>query len=190
MHIKTLFLSFILAASFTSSAEAVTLTFDDVSIGELADGYGGISGWSQIGSVYQSWGEGLGENLFYGSMGEIRFDNGPVVFEGSYYKAYAIDTNNPVTSFSLFYQGELVHTILDPLAPLQLEWVASGYSGLVDKIYIRGGGEGFAIDNFKYSQASTVVPEPATPLLLLAGLGTLTLTRRKKTRMNRSALEG
>jgi len=58
--------------------------------------------------------------------------------------------------------------------------VASGYAGLVDRIFIRGGGEGFAIDNFTYSQGISAVPVPAASLLFLSGLSLFGLMRRKQ----------
>ena len=119
----------------------------------------------------------IGERWFYGSNGELRFDNAPVVFEGTYYQSYASDQNNPITSIELFYQGQLVHSILDPIASTNLVWVASGYSGLVDKIYLHGGGEGFSIDNLTYSIAA--VPEPSSYMLFLSGLSILGFIRRK-----------
>ena len=82
----------------------------------------------------------IGMRSFYGSSGELSFDNAPVVFEGTYYKTYSADSTNPIASIELYYQGLLVHSILDPISPLGLVWVASGYSGLVDKIYLRGVG--------------------------------------------------
>lgn len=73
-----------------------------------------------------------------------------------------------------------MHSILDPLAPLGLEWVASGYSGLVDTIKFQGGREGFAIDNLTY-EVTTTVPEPGSFVLLLSGIGAVGIcTRRRK----------
>lgn len=180
MRTKIALLSFILATSYTSVAQATTVNFEDIDSGSPSNGYGGISGWS-FGSVGPSFGDGIGENVFYGYEGELVFDTAPIVFEGSFYKSYAANRVEPVTSFSLYYQNQLVHTIVDPLAPLQLVWVASGYSGLVDKIFIRGGGEGFSIDNFTYSQGVSAVPLPASSLLFVSGLGILGLMRRKQT---------
>ena len=179
MRTKIALLSFILAASFTTAAKATIVTFEDIDSGAPSNGYGGISGWD-FGSVRSSFGDGIGEKLFSGYEGELVFDDAPIIFEGSFYKSFAASQDNPVTSFSLYYQNQLVHTIIDPLAPLQLVWVASGYAGLVDRIFIRGGGEGFAIDNFTYSQAISAVPVPAASLLFLSGLSFLGLMRRKQ----------
>jgi hypothetical protein len=57
-------------------------------------------------------------------------------------------------------------------------WVASGYSGLVDKVYIRGGLEGYSIDNLTYSVAA--VPEPETYAMFLLGFGLIGLMHRRR----------
>lgn len=173
----------LLALAFAMPSHATVVTFEDIDPASLVDGYGGISGWNAAGSIQSGTGEGVGDYLFYGMEGEISFDSAPVVFEGTYYKAYATDPNAPpITGIELFYQGTLVHSLLDPRAPLGLLWVASGYTGLVDKIFFRGGGEGFAIDNLTYTQAPSQVPAPAAIPLFLSGLGAFAFVagRRKK----------
>lgn len=175
----------LLALAFTVPSYATVVTFEDIDPSSLADGYGGISGWNAAGSIQPGTGEGVGDYLFYGMEGEIRFDNAPVIFQGSYYKAYATDPDAPpITGIELFYQGTLVHSLLDPRAPLGLEWIASGYAGLVDRIFFRGGGEGFAIDNLTYVQAPSQVPVPASIPLFLSGLGIFAFAsnRRKQSK--------
>lgn len=172
-------LSICLLSGVAQAAQTV-VTFEDINTspsnsplyetGDIFDGYNGITGWNLVGQAWKYDETGvIGEKYFYGSEGELSFDNAPVVFEGTYYKSYAADPVNPITSIELYYQGLLVHSVLDPRAPLGLAWVASGYSGLVDKLYIRGGGEGFSIDNLTYSTAA--VPEPETYAMFLVGLG-------------------
>lgn len=177
---------------------STVLTFEDVTVeyqtsplygtADLADGYGGMTGWSNIGQV---WGtpagsginEAIGNQWFYGSTGELVFNQAPVVFEGTYYKSYAANPDSPITSIELYYQDKLVRSILDPRASSgSLVWLSSGYSGLVDKVLIRGGGEGFAIDNFTYSVAA--VPEPNNMALLFAGLAIVLLQRPRKSELS------
>lgn len=175
----------LLALAFAMPSYATVVTFEDIDPANLVDGYGGISGWNATGSIQSGTGEGVGDYLFYGMEGEIRFDNAPVIFQGTYYKAYATDPDAPpITGIELFYQGALVHSLLDPRAPLGLEWVASGYSGLVDRIFFRGGGEGFAIDNLTYIQAPSQVPVPAAIPLFLSGLGVFALASNRRKQPN------
>lgn len=196
MKTRNLLVASVLSACLTpgiaQSAQTV-VTFEDVQTfpssspvyetGQVADGYGGISGWSLFGEAWKildpAYGDGqIDTNFFYGSSGELIFDNAPVVLEGMYYKSYSADPVNPITSIELYYQGQLVHGILDPRAPLGMVWVASGYAGLVDKINIYGGGEGFSIDNLTYS--TSPVPESKTYAMFLAGLGLIGLPRNRQ----------
>jgi hypothetical protein len=184
-------LSIFLLSSPAQAAQTI-VTFEDVATsatssplyatGDVADGYKGISGWSAAGQVWEfldgtDFGE-IGARFFYGTSGELRFDLAPVVFEGTFYQSYAADPFNPITSFELYYKGQLVHSILDPLANAGMVWVASGYSGLVDKVYIRGGLEGYSIDNLTYSVAA--VPEPETYAMFLLGFGLIGLMHRRR----------
>jgi hypothetical protein len=183
-------LSIFLFSGTTQAAQTVA-TFEDIdtvsttsplyATGNVEDGYNGISGWDSIGQAWEyldgTDNGAIGVRSFYGSTGELSFDNAPVVFEGTYYKAYSVDTENTLASIELYYQGLLVHSIFDdPNASMGMAWVASGYSGLVDAIYIRGGGEGFSIDNLTYSTAA--VPEPETYAMFLAGLGLVGFLKR------------
>lgn len=156
--------------SVTQSYAAQTvITFEDVESGVMADGYGGLSGWQSSGSVFANeFGEGVGRAYFYGQTGEFEFDAGPVIFQGAFYKSYAANSGEPTPSFSLYYQGQLVHQTLDPHFPLQLQWLESGFAGLVDKLIIHGGGEGYSIDNLTYT--ITPVPVPGAIGLFASGL--------------------
>lgn len=178
MHIKTLYLSFILAVSFSSAAQAVTVTFEDIPNQQLYDGYGGISGWNEAGQLSSSSvNTGIGDYWFHGWGGELRFDSAPIIFEGVYYQFWGGDAAGQY-SYSLYYQNQLVYSDpLDPNRPFNPYWLTSNYSGLVDKIYFYGTPDGIVLDNLTYSIAA--VPEPSTYVLLLGGLGVLGLMRRK-----------
>jgi hypothetical protein len=161
-------------------ASQTIVTFEDVAPGVVADGYAGISGWERSGSVFANeFGEAVGTAYFYGQTGELDFDAGPLIFQGAFYKSYAADSGEPTPSFSLYYQGQLVHQTLDPHVPLELQWLESGYAGLVDKLIIHGGGEGYAIDNLTYTITS--VPVPGAMGLFVSGLmGLMFSTRRSR----------
>lgn len=185
-------ISVAMALGLSCSVNAAVVTFEDTGLsgsgglylGKPDDGYGGISGWSSLGEwqgVYESWGEGVGNYLLY-SQDQLRlsFDAAPVVFQGTYFKSYATDysAGSPV-AIELYFHGALVHSILDRPLGGALEWLASGYSGLVDGIVLRGGGEGFGIDNLTYEVSA--VPLPAAWVLFSGGgAALLGLGRRRK----------
>jgi len=175
MYIIKLLLPFILTALFCSTAQAVTVTFEDIPNHQIEDGYGGISGWNEAGQLSSS-STGIGDYWFHGWGGELRFDSAPVIFEGVYYQSWGGDTNLP--SYSLYYQNQLVYS--DPLDPNQPSpyWLASNYTGLVDKIYFYASSDGIVLDNLTYSIAA--VPEPSNYILMLGGLVALGFVRRKQ----------
>lgn len=169
-----------LDATAPANASQIVITFEDIAPGEINDGYGGVSGWNAAGNVViNDYNEGVGKAYFYGQEGELRFDNGPVIFAGAFYKSYAADPSAATPGFSLYYHDQLVFETLDPHYPLSLEWLPSGYAGLVDKIFIHGGGEGYAIDNLTYTMAA--VPVPGAALLFASVLTgfSLSASRRK-----------
>lgn len=182
----------VLALAGASAAEATptVVTFENLGQIPITDGYGGISGWRDVGSVRENNFIPGGQGLYsFGGFntapndgighedgeGGLHFLNGPVVFEGAYF--FNADVPAGIeTGILLYYQGQLVHRIADPLAS-GMEWVASGYQGLVDTLYFAAGYDGFMIDNLTYSNAS-VVSEPTMPLILASSLGLLAFFRR------------
>ncbi|PPD35030.1 MAG: hypothetical protein CTY19_02700 [Methylomonas sp.] len=168
--------------SVSAQSAQVVLTFEDVPNYQLSDGYGGISGWEysgQLGSHYLPESpDNLGEYFFHGwNGGELSFDQGPVIFEGMYYNNWGGD--NPV-SYELYFQGKQVYAApFDWLTqPLEPYWLASGYTGLVDKIHFyTSSSDGILIDNFTYS---TVVPLPGAMGIFSMGLGLWTLLRNRR----------
>lgn len=184
MTMKQVLWAATLSLGISMSANAAVVTFEDISPNDLADGYGGISGWASLGGPGISDTDlgGNGHKAFYGHEGMVSFDNAPVVFQGTLYKSYAAPQDEPpITAIELYFHGALVHSIFDPRAPLGLEWLASSYTGLVDKIYFRGGLEGFAIDDLTYEVSNvSPVPLPATWLMFTGGMAMLGLARRRK----------
>lgn len=187
----------LLGLTMASAVEAVPMvvTFEDLGQNTIADGYGGISGWGgDGGSVRENRyiPGGQGQYAYGGfnsapndgvglddGMGGLHFDLGGVIFEGAYF--FNADTPAGVdTGILLYYQGQLVHRIAAPVAA-GMEWVASGYQGLVDTLYFASGYDGYMIDNLTYSTVSHV-PEPSLPALLIGGLAVLGWSRRGQRR--------
>ncbi|QSA97793.1 VPLPA-CTERM sorting domain-containing protein [Methylococcus sp. EFPC2] len=179
---KQRLLASVLTLGLSMSAHASTVvTFEDISPNDLTDGYGGILGWASLGGVGIADKDlgGNGLKTFYGHEGMVSFDHSPVVFQGTYYKAYAVPQDEfPLTAIELWYQGKMVHSLQYLRSPLGLEWLASDYSGLVDKIYFRGGFEGFSIDDLTY-EAVSAVPLPASWMMFTGGLAVLGFVRRR-----------
>lgn len=182
-------LAALLTGATAAQASQVVVGFEDIGPDtgyQIPEGYGGISGWEEFGSllrysIYQSPYPELGGQYFgvhYGGA-ELRFDSGPVVFEGVDYQFVGYDSQ---VSFDLYYQDRLVYSApLDPEnQPDGIYRLASGYSGLVDKIFFHGTSDGVIIDNLTYSTASPV-PLPGAVWLFGGGLaGALFNVYRRK----------
>ena len=184
MKNKQQFIASLLALELSMSANASTVvTFEDISPNDLADGYGGISGWGALGGTGiddKAFG-GNGLYAFWGNEGMISFDQAPVVFRGTYYKAFPQqqDYQTPLTAIELWYQGSSVSSFQYTGAPLQsMVWLGSGYTGLVDHIYFRGGISGFSIDDLTYESVNSV-PIPASWALFVDGVALLGFAPRR-----------
>lgn len=171
----------ICSVSLSAHAQRTVITFEDGAnqAGNL-DGYHGISGWNALGSVSES-GYGTGIDAYYfhiQTSGELTFDDGPVVFEGMYYRSWL--TSGVTPSYDLFYQGSLVFTgyVDTNNQPAGLYWVDSGYSGKIDKIGFYAQSDGAVFDNFAFM--TTPVPEPLTSAMLLSGLALVGVCVKKR----------
>ncbi len=163
-------------------ASPIVVTFEDIGPDtnyQMPDGYGGISGWEAAGQWSDYYGTdrnpALGDHFFHGWGGELSFD-APVIFEGTYYNFWGSDRE---ISYSLYYQGQLVYSqALDPASqPFEPYWLASGYAGLVDKIFFYGTSDGIVIDNLTYSPV--VVPLPGAAWLFGGGVAMLAKRRSR-----------
>lgn len=176
-------LAVLLSGASAVHASQVVVTFENIDPstgGQISDGYGGISGWESVGNLHDypdAHDPLLGNYQFHGWGGELSFDNAPVVFEGTYYNLWGGDS---LISYSLYYQDQLVYSApRDPnYQPIDSYWLASGYSGLVDKIYFYGSSDGFVIDNLTYS-TTAAVPIPGAIWLFGSGLVGLMLRSRQ-----------
>ncbi len=111
---------------------------------------------------------------FFGESLPITTVSGPVLFDGAWFTGIA----EIQIQFHLYYLGARVGVsdalVLQPDQPAV--FLASGYSGPVDKITVEGYQGYFAMDNFTYAP----IPEPANYALLMAGLGGLGVVARKR----------
>lgn len=180
--------------AFSGLASATVLTFDDISTGGsvvgMPAGYGGFTWDSNIG-VYGTPQDPYNPksapnrvlfnyNCCVGVYGESDaiVNSGTVVFNGAYFSGYAI--GGPVY-FNLYDGGALVWTSGSLTPTSTPTFLASGYSGQVDKIGIVGNEGYFVMDNFTFNGSS--VPEPTSLLMLGSGaLGLAGILRRKLVR--------
>jgi hypothetical protein len=187
-----------------AAAHAVVVTFDDLSLSPndpIPDGYGGIN-WTTSPFIDFLWFEGASVDPLHPppsapavAYPRNGFDGGPVsfhflspaVFDGSY--VYAIADScagtcvNPVpqtVKFDLYLGGVLQHESATLIGNSDWQFLASGYSGLVDEVKVTRSLTQYTafIDNLTYSNP---VPEPQALVLLTIGLiGTGLLTRRRR----------
>ena len=171
-------------ASFLPSASATVLTFDDLGAdGVVPMNYGGLdwsaSSWFAFGAPQQPYTAHSGDYRVAAdfeaadSSTTISFGT-PASFQGAWFAGL----QGATVTFQLYLAGALVATsaTLDPGETPQ--FLASGYSGLVDKLVVASPSQGsYVMDDFSFTAA---VPEPQTYALLLAGLCALSIAARRR----------
>jgi hypothetical protein len=205
--VKKLGLAMLLAGAMAAPAAAAIVDFDDLSgMAVLTGSYGGInwggswrhydmvqapytpaSGTQRIYRNYSVWGVGDADIPFTFAS--------DVVFTGAFISGYA---SNPVT-FLLFNNGGLVHTSAAQTPSATPVFAASGYTGLVDEVRVRGR-QIVTLDNISYLLSGSSgdggndeplgpgVPEPASWAMLIAGFGLIgAMMRRRRLGMTGSA---
>jgi hypothetical protein len=180
-------------ALHAATAGAVLVTFDDLNLSAndpIPDGYQGINWTTTPVLVDFRWfpsasvdpihpsptppGTAYAHNAFGDVSASFRFLT-PEIFNGSYIYAIAdtcgasCPTHKPLTvKFDLYLGGVLKHESSTLNGNSDWQFLASGYSGLVDEVVIVKSSIQFAafMDNISYSEP---VPEPAIWALLFPG---------------------
>lgn len=164
----------------SASAGATVVTFDDLGGPDGAPVpavYAGIEwdpGWYQVVSdipAFPPHSPPVRIASEFGTSG-FNFIGGDRIFDGAWFAGlFSVE-------FQLYDDGILVHLS----APLQLlgdgsvEFLASGYSGEVDRVVVVGFPNGFVMDDVTYGGGGIdppppgEVPEPGAPALMLAGM--------------------
>jgi PEP-CTERM motif-containing protein len=187
-HVKRLlaFASLLFFVS-TGTAQAVTLTFDDLSgSGTLADGYGGINwggDWGYFDAFQDPYTPSSAPERIYSpntGSGEYSFDfvTPDQVFVGAYFSGYDLAT----VSFNLYNDGILVWTS-GSLAPSSTPtFLASGYGGPVDSVGVFSAlNDFYVMDDVTYNATlPEPIPEPTSILLVATGIAGAALRRRRR----------
>lgn len=187
MHVKQIAISALaamaLGAIVTTQARATVVTFDDlphVCCSFIPDGYGGIiwNGEWQSGPQSSPYNAESAPNVAVATVTNPEFDfSSPVTFNGAYFSG---PDGFSTVEFDLYLGGTLESTSGSLSTNSIPAFLASGYSGLVDKVVVADSfaADVFAMDNVTYNE----LPEPSTMTLVsTALLGFVALLRRKFT---------
>ena len=177
------------AALMPQAAQATIVNFDSLNgNGIVADGYGGItwdSNWT-FGDFFQPpYNPSSGATRIYsnydkftgGALSDIAFSfSAPVTFQGAFFSGRSGIGDVTV---SVFLAGVLKATTSLFSPNSVATFLASGYSGVVDKIVVHGNAGYYVMDDVTYASVSTV-PVPAALWLMLSGIAGLAGIRRAR----------
>jgi hypothetical protein len=176
-----------LLATAAGFASAEVLTFDDIgTYGTLPANYGGLdwsaSNWIAFGDTQDPYAAHSGDWRVATDFGSSDADSTihfatPAVFDGAWFSGYG----EAAVTFELYMGGALVASSLT-LSPTGVaSFLASGYAGLIDTVVVFSPLQAFyAMDDFTFHAPVAAVPEPQTWALMLAGLGLVSVVRRKR----------
>ncbi|MDY0056046.1 MAG: PEP-CTERM sorting domain-containing protein [Methyloversatilis sp.] len=160
-----------LALTVALPAQAVTVV-DFENVFQLEDGYGGLSGWNELGSLNS--GALPGEQRFHGGTGSLTFDQGGVRLLGMDFVTW---TGDLMGGFRLFNDGVQVYEYMQAEWLNDPYWLDIPYAGPVDRIDFISSSDGFLMDNLTYTAA---VPEPGQLALMLGGLALTGLVAHRR----------
>ena len=170
-------------------ASAAVLSFDDI-VG--ADGYaavptnyGGLdwsaAGWSAFSGAQAPYTPHSGDGRITTAWGSddassvIRF-LAPTVFDGAWFAGFG----DASVSFQMFLGGQLVASSTALGLSETPAFLSSGWNGAIDAVVVSSAYQAFYVmDDFSFQDA-TDVPEPGTLAMVLAGLGLMVRTARRR----------
>jgi hypothetical protein len=178
-----------------ASADPIVVSFDDLVGGDRVEeavplGYGGIdwfNSWNHYGlsqppyTAHSIPQRVYSRNYVTGSVREnfFAFLAPNQIFLGAWFAGYSIFNGVPsFVQFSLYNDGQLAH-ISAPLVPTGTPtFLDAAYNGSVDMVGVVSNTPGWVMDDVTYGPMAAT-PEPATLLLLSAGLAGLATRRRR-----------
>ena len=183
MNLKQIAMSAAAASAMifaAAGANATVVTFDDLVGSGTLTTYAGINWapgqWQYYDSSQPPYNPSSNYERVYDFTSNGEFDfSGPVVFNGASFSGYPDAT----VQFQLSLGGSVVWTsgMLSPNGTPM--FLASGYSGLVDKVEVLSPRpDFFVMDDVTYNAGG--VPEPATWALMLGGFGLAGVTLRRR----------
>lgn len=191
MRFRSLSVGVVLAALFAMPVQAqTTLNFDDLTGAACAGVQGGmgvyqgvdfLGQWSCYSDPQDPYNAASGTNRLYTagtdgyhSSGSFSFA-GPVQFLGASFSGYGFES----VTFDLYLASTLVHTSSSLTMSSTPTFLASGYTGAVDRVTVRGVDPQypfFVMDDVQYAS----VPEPASFVLVASGLAGLAAVKRRR----------
>lgn len=180
--------SFIRSCAFSAAmalcapfASATVLDFDDIvgsdGFASVPGNYGGLD-WSGSGlSVFTGEQAPFTAHSGQGRVTTDWIDGGPVastirflaptVFKGAWFAGYGDST----VRFDLYFDGQLVASSESLQLAESPAFLKAGWDKAIDTVVVSSGFQAsYVMDDFSFDRVS-VVPEPASALLVLVGLG-------------------
>ena len=181
------------------AAEAAVIGFDDIPIGPpapIASDYQGFYWDDQWGvesdyvytKIYEnSYGAPSAENAAFNwcGMESVSLTAGSHFdFVGAYFTSWAGEDeeewySSTTITIEGYKNGSFVDSVTAELSFNQYDWIGANFAGVDELVFVSSGDlKWWLMDNFTYNAAP--VPEPATVLLLGAGLVGLISVRKKR----------
>ena len=168
------------ALALAAPASAIVIDFDDL-VGQapMQDGYGGVSDWTSGAWWHYDWDQppyfphSPPTRLYsLDPSNEFTFEH-DVRLDGAWFSGFGAKDGFGPISWSLYYQGNLVHVSGELDCSEVPTFMPTGYNGLVDRVSINGTTDFFVMDDLTYE-----IPAPGAAAVL--GLGGLIVGRRKR----------